>query len=252
MEDYPLLVLHNRYLDRGTLEEPPRVFEGKRRVFAPYDVAFKGAWIGFNEDGLLVAVTNQETELLEKPARSRGLLAMDLLDGCASAEEAKGFLMVPDIRWDYRRGNFLVADADSAWHVIWDKETYAQRLAQGAHVITTLTVFTGIEWTERAERMWVNSEKRRIRAMQLLDHLKPGDIEGLITSLKWMGADHGSEKGQGSICYHCPTGEYAQTSSTIIAVESDVSESRIHYCSGNPCESQFKDYTSIISHRSSS
>jgi hypothetical protein len=43
-----------------------------------------------------------------------------------------------------------------------------------------------------------------------------------------MGADHGAEKGPGSICYHYPTGEYVQTSSTIIAVGSDIAESKIH------------------------
>jgi len=40
--DYPGLVLHNRYLNKGTLEEPSRVFEGRVRVYAPYDVASKG------------------------------------------------------------------------------------------------------------------------------------------------------------------------------------------------------------------
>ncbi|HIH88140.1 TPA: hypothetical protein HA344_02890 [Candidatus Bathyarchaeota archaeon] len=246
LRDYPVLVLHNRYLNRGTVEEPPRVFEGKRHVYAPYDVASKGTWIGFNEEGLLVAVTNQETELLEKPARSRGLLAMDLLDGCASAEEAKGFLTDPDVRWDYRRGNFFVADSESAWHVVWDRETEVRHLEAGGHVVTTLTVFPGVDWTERAERMWVNVEKRRIRALQLIDGLQPGNLDSLMASLKDFGTDHGAEKGPGSICYHYPTREYVQTSSTIIAVGTDVSDSRIHYCPGNPCEKEYSNYTSII------
>ncbi|MCX6648935.1 MAG: NRDE family protein [Candidatus Bathyarchaeota archaeon] len=246
LEDYPVIVLHNRYLNRGTLEEPPRVYEGRRRVYAPYDVASKGTWIGFNDSGLLVAVTNQETEVKERPARSRGLLAMDLLDGCDSAEEAKGFLTDPDVCEDYRRGNFLVADAESAWHVVWDRETEVRRLEPGGHVVTTLTMFPGVEWTDRAENVWVNAEKRRIRAIQLIDKMQLGNLDGLIASLKAMGADHGVEKGPGSICYHYPTGEHIQTSSTIIAVGSDVSESRIHYCPGNPCENEYRDYTSII------
>jgi hypothetical protein len=248
LEDYPVLVLHNRYLNSGTLEEPPRVFKGKRRVYSPYDVASRGTWIGFNEFGLLIAVTNQETEVLEKPARSRGLLAMDLLEGCDSAEEVKGFLTDPDVRWDYRRGNFVVADAETAWHVVWDKEMYVHRLEPGGHAITTLTMFPGVEWTERAEKTWANAEKRRIRALQIIDGMQPGDLDDLVATLKGIGADHGIEKGPGSICYHYPTGEYVQTSSIIIAVGSDVSESRIHYCPGNPCENQYKDYSKIISH----
>lgn len=244
--DYPVLVLHNRYLNKGTLEEPPRVFEGKVRVYAPYDVASKGTGIGFNEDGLLVAVTNQETELAERPARSRGLLAMDLLDGCDSTEEARGFLTDPDVRWDYRRGNFFVADSESAWHVVWDRETDVRRLEPGGHVVTTLTMFPGVDWTDRADGMWVNAEKRRIRAVRLLDGMQPSDVGGLVAALKEMGADHGGERGQGSICYHYPTGEHMQTSSTIIAVGADVGESRIQYCPGNPCENSYREYSGII------
>jgi uncharacterized protein with NRDE domain len=246
LEDYPVMVLHNRYLNRGTLEEPPRVFSGVRRVYAPYDVASKGTWIGFNESGLLVAITNQETDVLEKPARSRGLLAMDLLDGCDSADEAKCFLTDPDVRWDYKRGNFLVADADSAWHVVWDKETNVQRLDSGSYTITTLTLFPGVDWSERAERMWENAERRRIRALQLLDNHQPGDIEGLTKMLKEISADHGVERGASSICYHYPTSGYIQTSSTVIAVGADVSESRMHYCPGNPCENAFIDYSGLV------
>jgi len=246
LDEYPVVVLHNRYLGAGTLEEPPRVSWGRRRVFSPYDVASRGTWVGFNESGLLVAVTNQETEFNERPARSRGLLAMDLLDGCETAEEAKAFLTDPDVRWDYRRGNFVVADGNSAWQVVWDKETVAQRLQPGGHVVTTLTIFPGVEWTERAEKMWVNVEKRRIRALQLLGALDVSDLDGTVEGLKIIGSDHGSEKGPGSICYHYPTGENVQTSSTIMALGQEISNSRILYCVGNACENEYKDYSEML------
>lgn len=246
LDDYPIIVLHNRYLDAGTREEPPRVFWGGRRVYSPYDVASGGTWVGFNEEGLLVAVTNQETEFNDKPTRSRGLLAMDLLDGCGTAEEAKSFLTDPDAREDYRRGNFVVADAVDAWHVVWDKQTYANRLLPGRHVVSTLTMLPGVEWTDRAEKMWVNIEKKRVRALQLLYALEVEDLEGTIEGLKIIGSDHGYEKGPGSICYHYPTGEYIQTSSTIIAVGKEIGESKTLYAMGNTCENDYRDYSEIL------
>jgi uncharacterized protein with NRDE domain len=249
LEDYPVVVLHNRYLIAGTLEQTPRIFEGGRRVYAPYDVISRGTWVGFNESGLLVAVTNQETEYNEKPARSRGLLNMDLLDGCDSADEAKDFLADPDVRWDYRRGNFLVADARSAWHIIWDRETSVKPLNHGSHVVTTLTLMPGIEWTERAEKMWVNVEKRKLRAYHLVNRLEPCDVNELIESLELISADHGDEKGQGSICYHDSTGKNVQTSATILAVGSKNENSKILYCPGNTCENYFEDYSGIIKKR---
>ncbi|MCX6641773.1 MAG: NRDE family protein [Candidatus Bathyarchaeota archaeon] len=105
IKDYPIITLHNRYLGKDTLEFPP-IRSGE--VTSPIDVASKGTWIGFNRKGLLVAITNQETETLEKPGRSRGLLALDILRNCASAEEAKTLLLEPKVRKPYRSGNFVV------------------------------------------------------------------------------------------------------------------------------------------------
>ena len=197
---------------------------------------------------MLVAVTNQETEFNEKPLRSRGQLNMDLLKGCESAAEAKGFLTDPDVREDYRRGNFLVADARSAWHIVWDKETFVKSLDRGSHVITTLTVMPRVDWTEYAEKMWVYVEKRKLRAHKLVGWLKAHDVDDLIESLKVISSDHG-EEGQSSVCYHDPSGKNVQTSATIIAVGSKIAHSRIHYCPGNPCENNFRDYSGIMKQR---
>lgn len=94
--------------------------------------------------------------------------------------------------------------------------------------------------------MWVNVEKRRIRALQLLGALDVSDLDGTVEGLKIIGSDHGSEKGPGSICYHYPTGENVQTSSTIMALGQEISNSRILYCVGNACENEYKDYSEML------
>ena len=38
------------------------------------------------------------------------------------------------------------------------KETFVKRLDRGSHVITTLTVMLEMEWTERAEKVWLYVE----------------------------------------------------------------------------------------------
>ncbi len=243
---YPVVVLHARYLDSGTREEPPSRVMAGRNVYRPLDVASGGTWVGFNDAGLLVAVTNQETEFNGSPGRSRGLLAMDLLGSCASAAEAKETLMDPEIRPAYRRGNFLVADPREAWHVVWDMATWAYELGPGGHVITTLTMAPGIEWTERAEKMWVNVERRRIRALELLVQPRPQGIDAVIGELRRWSADHGHGRGQGSICYHDPSGKNAETSATIIAIGDKLENSRILYCPGNPCVGEYRDYSGIL------
>ncbi len=173
---------------------------------------------------------------------------MDLLNGCDSKAEAKGFLTDPDVREDYRLGNFLVADARSAWHIVWDKETFVKSLDRGSHVITTLTVIPGVDWTERAEKMWVYVEKRKLRAHQLVGRLKPHGVDDLLESLKVISSDHGEEE-QSSVCYHDPSGKNIQTSATIITVGLIIADSRIQYCPGNPCKNNFRDYSGIIKKR---
>jgi len=77
LKDYPVVALHNRYLGKNTLEQPPRRLNSN--AVAPIDVDSGGTWIGMNDSGLLLAIINQETQRLPEPGRSRGLLALDTL-----------------------------------------------------------------------------------------------------------------------------------------------------------------------------
>jgi len=75
--------MHNRYLSKDTKEYPPNNLNG---IFCPIDVSSGGTWFGFNENGLLLGITNQETKKLDNPGRSRGLLALDILDKFTDAD----------------------------------------------------------------------------------------------------------------------------------------------------------------------
>jgi uncharacterized protein with NRDE domain len=138
LKDYPVIALHNRYLGKDTVEQPPRRIGD---VVCPIDVASGGTWIGFNGRGLLLAITNQETQTLEKPGRSRGLLALDILRDCSTAEEAKDLLLAPSTRAPYRTGNFVVADAETGHHVVWDVETHHLEVGPGS------TQWAQLQWS---------------------------------------------------------------------------------------------------------
>ena len=110
LDDYPVVTLHYRYLGLNTQEKPPQSLGDG--VFCPMDIESNGTWMGFNRDGLLLAITNQETQTIDQPSRSRCLLAFDILRECSTAEEAKEHLIDPFIRPLYRLGNFVVADSE--------------------------------------------------------------------------------------------------------------------------------------------
>ena len=238
LDDYPIVALHNRYLELTTVEKPPQTLDGG--VFCPVDVASKGTWFGLNKDGLLLAITNQETQSIEKPGRSRGLLALDVLRECSSSGEAKKYLFDPSIRDLYRPGNFVIADSDEAWHILWDKQTTAWEIKPGPYALGVVTMYPGIKLNDRAERIGLDSEMRRKRAYQLLMGYHPKSFEAALGKMMEVSADHEYGKTTSSICWHSK--DYKQTSSTIIAVGNEPKVSLVYYCEGNACESSFKEY----------
>ncbi len=55
---FPIIAVHNRYAPAGSVEEPPKLFRGKFTAYASVDSRSRGTWIGFNEKGLFVAMTD--------------------------------------------------------------------------------------------------------------------------------------------------------------------------------------------------
>ena len=239
LDDYPVVALHNRYLGKDTVEQPPRRLNGN--TVAPIDVASGGTWIGMNDSGLLLAITNQETQRLPEPGRSRGLLALDILKEYETAGDAKDHLLDPGIRGLYRTGNFTVLDAQTAWHVVWDRETHIYPIDEGVYVLSTITVVPGMTWSDRARSIWVDAEKRRDRATLLLGGYQPESVDDAVAELMRVSADHGWGRSQASICWHSP--EYRQTSSTLMASAAQPSRSLVYYCESNACLNPFRDYS---------
>jgi hypothetical protein len=71
-------------LDRPSL--PPRVEPGPPRVLAPVDVQEGGTWLGLNEHGLFVGVTNRSGAARDPSRRSRGALVRDALTARSAVE----------------------------------------------------------------------------------------------------------------------------------------------------------------------
>ncbi len=102
-----------------------------------------GTWLGVNEAGLAVAVTNRSDGELawEDQTRSKGLLAVDLL-GCDGPEEAARFARTELASGGFGGCNYLVAGRESAFVV---QAPGAGRVAlveltPGVHAMTNLDV----------------------------------------------------------------------------------------------------------------
>lgn len=136
--DHPLVVAANRdeRMDRPAESWSVRSGEKGMRYLAPLDVTAGGTWMGLNQAGVVVAITNHHTGLPPDPSRhSRGELVERALS-LRSAVDAKDALeAIPYLR--FNAFHLLVADATHAWLWHGDATQSAwEALSAGVHVIT--------------------------------------------------------------------------------------------------------------------
>ena len=242
-DDYPVVALSNRYALRGSLEYPPTVTRGKHIIFSPIDIKSRGTWIGFNDAGLFVAVTDQHTGDVVS-WRSRGLLILDVLNLFSSAEDAAKYISREVVK-GYKKGNFVVADSHKAFHILYDGNVYVYELSRGVHVFTNLMKTKDIVIPKEVEDSFRRAEMRRLRALELMQSLSPfKSVWDAIEKLKIVASDHVGYPY--SICFHGDD-KWFMSSSTIVAISKDVTRSIVLYCYGNPCTSKYLDYSHIVS-----
>lgn len=238
-----VVAMHNRYTTR-TVEYPPKITRSKYLVYSPLDATSGGTWVGFNEKGLYAAVTDQHSDGEKIVRKSRGKLVLNVLGRFSNASEATEYLK-EEVRKGYRKGNFVLLDEDNGFHVIYDTDVEVREMEKCIHVITNLTPLPGMEFSPLVKVILERAETRKKRALDLTKKINTNDLGGALRMLRKIAADHGEGKSGRSICYH-ETGGWKMTSSTIMAVKKNIERSRVLYCKGNPCQSEFLDYSHLL------
>ncbi|MFB6140315.1 MAG: NRDE family protein [Halosimplex sp.] len=249
--DAPVVAAANRdeLLDRPST--PPAVIDGSPRVVAPRDEEAGGTWIGYNEHGLFVAITNRwtgrearregasrDSERLEnasgEPAaeRSRGLLVRDAL-GQSSAEEAARLVERELDERTYDGFNLVLADANAALLVEWDGESRrVGNFDPGVHVVVNVGADGDYAIPEaRAEAGEAQAENAAKVASAL--QVEPGE-----RSTAWLdrAADVISDHEYG-VCVH--RDRFGTRSSSLVEIGRE--GSRYRYADGPPCETDYRD-----------
>src|SRR5688500_191198 len=113
VEDAPVVVGANREEFYARPGEPPQVIDGPTRILAGRDPHAGGTWLGVNEHGVLVAVTNRRKSSVPHPVRSRGLLTLEAL-AMPTAAAAVEFATKELDKGSYNGCNLVVADSERA------------------------------------------------------------------------------------------------------------------------------------------
>ena len=244
--DTPLVMAANRdeALDRPASE--PRVWPigevADRVVLAPRDLRAGGTWLGLNDAGLFVGITNRRAPA-DPNQRSRGGIVFEAL-GAADHGEARARVLALDAR-TFNPFHLLLADRRGAV-IVWSdgERLHEHALGPGIHWIT--------------ERSFGAGPTRRDELLGELARTLPAGPAPDPARWRSILADHrphhlGSEPpppssiGFDSMCVHAQPLNYGTRSSTLIELGRQPDQTRFLHAPGRPCETEFVDYAESVS-----
>ena len=229
--EYPVVLATNRDESTDRPGKPPR--EVQSGVWAGLDPQCGGTWLGINAQGRIATVANRNSETDRLPdTRSRGLLCLDMLLQNKSCDLQS--LLAGDVKKRrYNAFNLLVADSSRAWTA-----TYAEGRLQPTDLKPGIHVMANTLPNSR-------DEPKVARGMNLLS--EPTDVESAWQLLQSVCGDHGVQPdGKDAICVHAT--QHKTLSSTFMAIhETDFGLSQYRYAEGNPCTSQYQNYSHLFS-----
>ncbi len=227
--DAPLIVGANReeYYQRGGT--PPQLLTDPICFIAGLDPVAGGTWLGINEFGVLVAVTNRPRARIADRPPSRGLLARELLVAVSSMEAAEhAHIALSSDR--YAGCNILCADRERAFVFHGTDQLDQCELAAGLHVVTA----------RNTDDM---SDPRIAYSLGFLDGAEPRDADAAVVALKRLCSDSNDPPGW-PICVH--RDDRGTVSSSII-VWSDRPELRQYWhTQGPPDREPYRDYSDLM------
>jgi uncharacterized protein with NRDE domain len=214
-DDAWLVVGANRDEAVGRPSSPPAVRGTEPRVLQPRDERAGGTWLGVNEHGVFVGVTNRYTDTELAGERSRGRLVADALDA-SSADDAIETVEGEVAAREYEGFNVVVADRRECALLEWDGVLRTRSFDPGTHVV----VNRGFD--DRTEK------SRAVRAA----------LSGHATPDEWRAAardalrDHDED-----VCVH--RDGFGTQSSSLVTVRED---GGVHYefADGPPCEVDYE------------
>jgi len=230
--DAPVVVAANRDEKMGRPSEPPGRFREEPTAIAPRDGTAGGTWIGYNEAGLFVGITNRWVD--REGGRSRGKLVADCL-GCHSADEAVEHVRESIIQHEYAGFNLIIADAERAVLLEWDGEVSVTDFQPGVHVVVNVGA-DGDFFVPEARPDVGSQQADNATALQAALEPEPGE-----TAADWLdraGAALGDH--EYGVCVHGDG--FGTRSASLIRLEYGSEELVGHYwfADGPPCRTEFE------------
>lgn len=235
-EETPIAVGANRdeFYDRPS--EAPTKRDWEATAIAPMDQEAEGTWIGYNEHGLLAAITNRWYDGSMESARSRGLLVRDTL-GCTGAEAACRLVERELDTRQYDGFNLVLVDETAAILIEWDGSRRVKTLQPGVHVVVNVGA-NGQYTIPSARQEAAEQQASNADAVRMALQPEPGeDGESWVDRAGTVIADHDY-----GVCLHGD--EFGTVSSSLVLI----GENGVHYeyANGPPCETVYDRINEVV------
>jgi hypothetical protein len=227
--EVPIVILANREEFYARPTAAPRLFPRTGETpawFGGIDLLAGGTWLGVNEFGLLVAVTNRKKEPPPENPPSRGLLCRSLLTFRETASAAAGAMRELSDN-NYAGCNLLIADRESARVVEAGDALKSTQLDPGLHLIANAALNDDVDPRIRRVRRefervgglgveaWFNEARR----------VCPLTAGGGEPAICLIGRDRGT------------------VSSTVLGIPHDPARAQYWYAPGSPNVTPYEDYS---------
>lgn len=224
----PIVVLANRDEWAGRPSTAPALRQAGARVFCGTDELQGGTWLGLNQHGLVVGLTNFTGPASDLARRSRGLLCLDML----ALTSVRGVVSVASALAadSYNSFTLVVADGQQAVRVQYVRRPQIELLEPGVHVTTN--------WPADSA-----GAGKAVRVHSLVDEAlnKRRSVPALLDELRAIGATHVADGDpRASVC--CHLGEYGTRSSSVFAVGAALPGGVLYWhAEGAPCRHAYED-----------
>ncbi len=231
---YPVVVAANRDEQLARPSEGPKRWEASPAFVAPVDLQAGGTWLGVNDRGLFVGITNRFGRAPVADRRSRGHLVGDVLRA-SSAKQAHALLA--ELSGDTYNGfHLLYADVAGDAGLTWSDGTslHQRWLSRGLHVLSERSY--GAAEVDRADRVRQDFPLSSLRETDAPDE----------DALRRMLQRHDENDPLTGACVHVPGFNYGTRSSTIILLGADPRDDRLRWAEGSPCQTRLEDRSAVL------
>ncbi len=229
LPETPIAVAANRDERLERPSSPPEVRGSDPAVLAPRDERAGGTWMGVNEYGVFVGLTNRwvDDELVDE--RSRGLLVSDLLESADAGSAMAAAIDAVETN-SYDGFNLLVADADDAYLLEYDGSVTTQRLDPGVHVLVNTGADGEYDYPEHRES-YARTQGENANNVRAALHPLPGErTRAWLDRAEGVLGDHTF-----GVCIH---GEgYGTVSASLVAID-ETGAITYRFADGPPCRTE--------------